>query len=117
MDEQQVTAIATRLKLRNWLQLRRFFRVVRAVELQLEDTPDLISYSRAANFLRLRFFTLSVWKDDHAVDAFVGTGAHREAMAVFDEIAIRDESGFVRWKAANSQEIAWEEARKRLAEV
>ena len=41
-----MTAVAARLKLRNWLQLRRFFVVKRAVERQLETTSGLISYSR-----------------------------------------------------------------------
>ena len=41
-----MTAVAARLKLRNWLQLRRFFVVNRAVERQLETTSGLISYSR-----------------------------------------------------------------------
>ncbi len=117
MEVQQVTAVATRLKLRNWLQLRRFFVAYRAVERQLKATSGLISYSRHADFLRLRFFTLSIWEDDHSVDAFAATGSHWEAMSVFGEIAVRDKSGFVRWKTADPQEITWEEASKRLSEV
>ena len=101
MEDRTVTAVATRLKLLNWLQLRRFFRVNGAIERQLKDTPGLISYRLHADFLRLRFFTLSVWEDDRAVDAFVRSGSHREAMAEFDEIAVRDESSFVRWNTAD----------------
>jgi hypothetical protein len=83
----------------------------------LKATPGLISYSLDADFLRLRFSTLSVWKDDHVVGAFVSTGSHQEAMSVFDEIAVRDESGFVRWETTDLREITWEEAGKRLAGV
>ena len=114
MEEQQVTVVATRLKLRNWLQLRRFFRVNTEVGRQLKRAPGLIGYWLDADFRRLRFSTLSVWEDDHAVDAFVRTGAHREAMAVFEEIAIRDASGFVRWKTEDPQQTTWEEAAARL---
>ncbi len=115
VEEQQVTVVATRLKLRNYLQLRCFFRVNGKVGRQLKATPGLIGYWRHADFLRLRFSTLSGWQDARAVDAFVRTGSHREAMAVFDEIAVRDESGFVRWEMADHQETTWEEADRRLA--
>ena len=115
VEERQVTAVATRLKLLNWLQVRRFFRVNGAIERQLKDTPGLISYRLRADFLRLRFSTLSVWKGDEAIDAFVKSGSHREAMAEFDEMAVRGESSFVRWSTADLQGITWEEGRRRLA--
>ena len=105
MDDQQVTAVATRLKLRNWLQLRRFFRVNGEVERQLRATPGLISYRLKADFLRLRFSTLSFWETDQAIDAFVRSGSHQQAMAIFDEIAVREQSGFVRWDTAAPEEV------------
>lgn len=114
MEVQHVTVVATRLKLRNFLQLVRFFRVNRKVERQLRATPGLIGCWLRADFLRLHFSTLSVWKDDSAIDAFVRTGFHRDAMAVFDRISIRDASSFVRWKTDDPQEATWEEAAKRL---
>ena len=115
MEERQVTAVATSLKLRNWLQLRRFFRVNREVERQLKGTPGLISYRLKADFLRLRFSTLSFWENDEAIDAFVATGSHREAMAIFDEIAVREASGFVRWNPAAHEDVTREDAQMRLA--
>lgn len=114
LNEQPVTVVATRLKLRNWRQLRRFFRVNGEIKRQLKRTPGLIGYWLAVDFLRLRFSTLSVWEDDRAVDAFVTTGAHQEAIAVFDEIAVRDQSGFVRWVTADPRQPTWEEAAVRL---
>ena len=88
-----------------------------AIERQLKDTSGLISYRLHADFLRLRFSTLSVWEDDRAVDAFVKSGSHREAMAQFDELAVRDESSFVRWNTADPQGITWDEGSRRLAGV
>ena len=116
MEERNVTVVATRLKLRNWLQLRRFFRVNGEVERQLRDAPGLIDHRLKADFLRLRFSTLSFWETDQAVGAFVGSGSHREAMAIFDEIAVREASGFVRWDTTAPEEVTWKEARKRLEE-
>ena len=56
-DVQESTVVATRLKLRNWLQLRRFFKVNGEVERQLKASPGLVTYSLKADFLRLHFST------------------------------------------------------------
>ncbi|MCY4393065.1 MAG: DUF3291 domain-containing protein [Chloroflexi bacterium] len=108
--------MATRLQLRSWLKLPRFFRVNNAVVRQLKADPNLISYALKADFLRLRFSTLSVWADDAAIRPFVESGQHRTALAVFDEIAVRDRSAFVRWRTDQPEDVSWEEARRRLAD-
>lgn len=95
----------------------RFFRVNGRIKRQLKDTPGLIGYWLHADFLRLRFSTLSVWENNGAIDSFVRTGAHLHAMAAFDEIAVREASGFTRWKTSIPGETTWEEADKRLAEA
>ena len=116
-QEQQVTVVATSLKLRNWLQLPRFLRVNGRIVRQLKAAPGHITYSLDADFLRLRFSTLSVWKDDQTMEAFVRSGSHREAMAAFDTVAASPESGFVRWKALDLEGTTWAEAGRRLAEL
>ena len=115
MADQKVTAVATRLKLRNWLQLKRFFNINGEIKRQLKHTPGLLRYRQKADFLRLRFSTISTWENTDSVDAFVRTGAHRDAMAVFDDIAVREESAFTRWDTVDQQETTWEEAGKRLS--
>ena len=117
MQEASATVVATRLQLRNWLKLWRFFRVNGRVQRQLKADPGLIRYSLKADFLRLRFSTLSVWADDPTIDAFVRTGRHRHAIAVFDDIAVRDQSVFVRWQTPAPQDVTWEEAALRLVAV
>ena len=117
MQEASATVVATRLQLKNWLKLWRFFRVNSRVQRQLKADPGLISYSLKADFLRLRFSTLSVWADDPTIDAFVRTGHHRHAIAVFDDIAVRDQSVFVRWQTSAPQDVTWEEAALRLVAV
>ena len=113
---QGVTVVATVLQFRNWRQLRRFFRTNGQVVRQLKATPGSVSFKLRADFLRLRFFTISVWENDQAIDAFVWSGFHMEAMAVFDTIAVRERSQFVRWKTSDVQAITWEEAADRLAQ-
>ena len=117
MADQKVTVVATRLKLRNWLKLKRFFKVNGEIKRQLKHTPGLLRYRQKADFLRLRFSTISTWENTSSVDAFVRTGAHRDAMAVFDDIAVREASAFTRWETEDLQETTWEEAGKRLSAV
>ena len=117
VGESTATVVATRLQLRGWRKLPRFFRVNNAVVRQLKADPNLISYALKADFLRLRFSTLSVWADDAAIRPFVESGQHRTALAVFDEIADRDRSAFVRWRTDQPDDVTWEEARRRLVAV
>lgn len=117
MADGHVTVVATRLKLRSWLKLPRFFRVNGEIKRQLKTTPGLIGYWLRADFLRLRLYTLSVWENRSAVDAFLRTGAHLQAMAVFDRIAVRGQSRFTDWETSDPEETTWEEACKRLEET
>lgn len=112
----QLAVVATRLKLRNWLQLRRFFKVNGEVERQLRAAPSLVSYRLKADFLRLRFSTLSVWETNEAIGVFVRCGRQNEAIAIFDEIAVREASGFVRRKTSTPDGVTWEKARQKLEE-
>lgn len=113
--ENLATVVATRLQLRSWRNLRRFFQVNRAVERQLKADPGLVSYRLKANFIRLQFSTMSTWTGDEPIDGFVWTGNHLGAVNAFDEIAVRERSAFVRWQAANPEDVTWHECRERLA--
>ncbi len=107
MGSKQVVVVATRLKLRGWCEVRRFFRLNGAIRRQLNETPGAIGHWVRADFLRLRFYTISVWEDDEAINEFVRTGDHRTALVEFDEIAVRSQSGFVRWRMAAPIEVAF----------
>ena len=102
MNGKPMTVVATSLKLRGWRQLRRFFKLNGAIKRQLNVSSGLVQYRLKADFLRLRFSTLSVWVNGQAVDDFTNTGAHREAIASFDSISDRKVSGFLRWEVAES---------------
>lgn len=111
----QVTVVATSLKLRDVWRLRRFFRLNGGVVRYLNSDPaGLIGYWLKADFLRLRFSTLSVWDNDAAVDDFVASDAHRAAMAGFDEISVRERSTFTRWHTDRHEDTTWEAAFERL---
>ena len=108
--------VATRLQLRGWRHLRRFFRLNGDIKAQLRETPGVVRYRRRAKFQRLQFFTQSIWRDAAALDGFVRSGAHLHSMVAFDEIADRDASAFLRWEAPEPRFPTWCEARARLAE-
>ncbi len=116
MNGKPMTVVATSLKLRGWRQLRRFFKLNGAIKRQLNVSSGLLQYRLKADFLRLRFSTLSVWVNGQAVDDFTNTGAHREAIASFDSISDRKVSGFLRWEVAELEAVTWQEASKRLTE-
>ena len=108
---------ATRLQLRGWRHLRHFFRLNGAIKAQLREAPGVVRYRRRANFPRLQFFTQSIWRDATALDDFVRSGAHLHSMVVFEEIADRDASAFLRWEAPAPKFPTWRQARKRLASL
>lgn len=115
VSRQPLIVVATRLQLRGVRHLRRFFGLNGGIKRQLRDAPGVLRYRRRADFLRLRFYTQSIWRESAAIDDFVRSGAHLHSMVVFDEIADRDASAFLRWETPTARFPTWREARERLA--
>ncbi len=115
VPREPLIVVATRLQLRGWRHLRRFFGINGEIKAQLRDDPGVVRYRRRADFLRLRFYTQSIWRESAAIDDFVRSGAHLHSMVVFDEIADRDASAFLRWELPTPKFPTWREARRRLA--
>ncbi len=76
----------------------------------MSDFPGLVSYRLKADFLRLRFSTVSIWENDHAINEFLKTGAHLAAVQGFPAVGNPQLSTFVRWKTADPLEATWPEA-------
>jgi hypothetical protein len=51
----------------------RFFRALLAVRKQLATADGLMGYTLRAHALARDYWTLSVWQDEHALRAFMGT--------------------------------------------
>jgi hypothetical protein len=109
----EYTVVATNLLLRHWWNLPRFLSLTNRVGRQLKDTPGLVTYRLKANFLKLRFSTLSVWEDENAIRDFVLKGPHLTAMQTFPKLS-REGSAFVRWTTTSPDGVTWEEAFHRL---
>lgn len=59
------------------------------------------------------YWTMSVWRDDIALQAYVTSGAHRSAMTHLSEWC--SEASMVRWTQDDAALPAWPEAARRLA--
>ena len=58
------------------------------------------------------FWTMSVWRDERAMHAYVASGAHRSAMPHLRDWAV--EASVVRWVADSSALPTWDEAASRM---
>ena len=89
------------------------FRGSRAVRKQLMATDGVMGFSMLAQPLRKHYATLSVWRDDAALDGFVGARPHNELM-----VSLVGEMGateFVRWTISGANgRPTWREALERL---
>jgi len=85
-----------------------------AVRRQLLDTDGVMGFSMLAQPLRKRYATLSVWRDEAALDAFAGTHPHDRLMA--DLAPAMGPTRFVRWTIAGTDgPPSWPTALARLA--
>lgn len=62
----------------------------------------------------LAYWTISIWRDEAAMQAYVASGAHRSAMKHLAEWCC--EAGMVRWAQDDAVLPDWSEAARRLAE-
>jgi hypothetical protein len=63
---------------------------------------------------KLAFWTMTVWRDGHAMCAYTASGAHRKAMPHVVDWA--DEASVGHWTQAGSDLPEWPEAVRRLSE-
>ena len=106
-------AMATFLPLRSYRTIPRFLRLTSSVVRQLERTDGLVGYSLLAQPVRKRFWTVSVWTDRRALDAFVRQMPHLGVM-----VDLRPHMGptrFTAWTVLGSAlPISWNQATERL---
>lgn len=100
--------------LRSMRRLPRFLRFARAVRLQLAETEGLLGYSMANKGAK-RFWTLSSWRDQRALMAFVRTAPHVVAVSRLSPDMMAFDAR--RWTGLGSQvPPTWGEGLRRLRE-
>ena len=89
------------------------FRGSRVVRQQLLTTDGVMGFSMLAEPLRKNYATLSVWRDEEALDAFAGRHPHARLMA--DLASSMNEPKFVRWTISGGDGTpSWKDALARL---
>lgn len=89
------------------------FRGSTVVRRQLSSADGVLGFSMLAEPFRKRYATLSVWRDEEALDAFVSAEPHARLMA--DLAPAMNEPKFVRWTISGSDgRPAWPDALDRL---
>ena len=91
----------------------KLFRGSRAVRRQLLATDGVVGFSMLAEPLRKHYATLSVWRDEAALDAFAT--AHPHARLTADLAPAMGETKFIRWTISGTEgPPSWTDALIRL---
>lgn len=105
--------MASSLPARDYAATPALFRGARATKRQLRDADGLVGFAMLARPLRKQYGSLSVWRDEAALQAFACTTPHGRLMR---ELAPRmGKTTFVRWSIKGSDgRPSWREAWERL---
>jgi len=105
--------LASSIPPKSILSTWKLFRGSRAVRRQLLATDGVLGFSMLAEPLRKNYATLSVWRDEAALDAFARAHPHDELMA--ELAAAMGPTKFVRWTIRGSDgRPSWSEALEQL---
>ena len=99
--DREYLALLTFLPLKHYRTIPRFVGYSRRIQAQLAETVGLVGYSLRAELLRRRFWTLSVWEDEGALQQFIHQGYHSEVMTVL--VPDMAETNFVRHPIKGSE--------------
>jgi hypothetical protein len=108
----QYVALLTSLSLqRQWDVPLLFWHTMRIAR-QLRRSRGVVGYSLRAELLSRRFWTLSAWEDELALQAFVRTQPHGRIMTAM--ASRMGANNFIRWTVNGSDlPLAWSDALKR----
>jgi heme-degrading monooxygenase HmoA len=106
--------LASSLPARDYAATPALFRGANATKRQLRDAEGLVGFSLLARPLRKQYGSLSVWRDEAALQEFARSSPRGQLMR---DLAPRmGETAFVRWTIPGSAgRPSWREAWARLA--
>lgn len=111
---QTYLVMASHLPLAKITATVRFFRAVAAIRRQLAGTDGLVGYTLRARPVARNYWTLSVWSDQAALQAFMRTAPHVGLMGSLKPFM--RPTKFVQWEiSAADGRPSWAEAIERLA--
>lgn len=113
LSDKQYLALVSYLPLRQYWALPKFFRFTLHIRTQLKQTPGLVGYSLDAALFRKRFWTLSVWETQRALDAFVHHAPHSDVMKAL--APHMGKTQFAQWPVgAREIPLRWSSAKARI---
>jgi hypothetical protein len=102
----------TRLRIRSVLFLPQFFWDASKSIRQVERSPGFLGGRLLVNAKNV-FWTMTVWKDEEAMNAYRAGGAHLRAMPQL--LNWCNEAAVVHWTQESSEIPSWHEAEQRMA--
>ena len=106
---QEYLVLLTVLPLKRFRDLGAFVVYTLRIIGQLQRTPGVLGYSLLAHVFQRRFWTLSVWESEAALQQFVAENPHGHVMRALQEKM--DRTHFVRWNARGSAfPPSWQDA-------
>lgn len=106
-------ALLSYLPLKSYWRMPLFLFYTAQVAKQLASAQGLLGYSVLTRPLSKRFWTLSAWKDDAALRAFVQYPPHVHIMTAL--IPHMEQTKFLRWIVKGSQlPLGWDDALRRF---
>jgi 3-phenylpropionate/trans-cinnamate dioxygenase ferredoxin subunit len=114
-DDKEYPALLSRLPLKTFSAMPKFFRFVFGIRRQLAQTEGLIGYSLDAHPLAKEFWTLSVWEDRESLWHFVQRMPHSQAMK--DLLPHMKQTEFFHFEVMGSSVPPdWQETMRRMRE-
>ena len=93
--------LLSELPLKRWRDMGVFLLYTWRIQGQLRRAPGLLGYSLRAHILQRRFWTLSVWEGEAALQQFVVEPPHRHVMRALREKM--EQTHFVRWRMRGAE--------------
>jgi nitrite reductase/ring-hydroxylating ferredoxin subunit len=114
-DDKEYAALLSRLPLKTFGAMPKFFRFVFGIRRQLAESEGLIGYSLDAHPLAKEFWTLSVWEDKDSLWRFVQKMPHSQAMQ--NLLPHMKQTEFFHFEVKGSSVPPdWQETRRRMRE-
>ena len=101
----------TRLRLRSWFFMSSFFMASGGIVKQAQEAAGFVE---GATFLdkKLTFWTVTLWREDAAMKAFRGQGAHKDSMPKLADWC--DEGCVAHWETQESLLPGWGEINRQM---
>ena len=99
--EREYIALISYLPLKRFWMVPKFLAFTLEVQRQLAGSRGLVGYSLVARILSAKFWTLSVWEEEQALNEFVRKVPHGKVMAALTPHM--GKTKFVQWKMRGSE--------------